>query len=77
MPSLDTEASRSDSGVDLEKDAKQDRKEGPYGDPQIEIKSVQGLPKEAPGGALEAFRKGGRKKSDFQTPWDSENEAPA
>ena len=46
------------------------------GDPKIEPKSSQGLPKEAPGDAPEASRKGGRKNSDFQTPWDSENELP-
>ena len=39
-------------------------------------KSTQGLPKEAPGVAPEATRKGGRKNSDFQTPLDSENEVP-
>ena len=46
-------------------------------DPKIEPKPGQGLPKEAPRGAPEAFRKGCRKNNDFQTPLDSENEAPA
>ena len=46
------------------------------GTPKIDPKSSQGRPKEAPGGAPEAFRKGGRKNSDVQTPLDSENEAP-
>ena len=45
--------------------------------PQIEPKSSQGLPKEVLGGAPEAFLKGCRKKSGFQTFLDSENEAAA
>ena len=45
--------------------------------PQNRAKIEPRTPKEAPGGVPEASRKGGRKKSDFQTPWDSENEAPA
>ena len=45
------------------------------GDPKMVPKSSQGLPEEAPGGAPEASRKGCRKSNDFQTPWDSENEA--
>ena len=63
--------------IELEKRYEKRGKIGSPGDPKIEPKSSQGLPKEAPGGVPEASRKGGRKKSDFQTPWDSENEAPA
>ncbi len=63
--------------IELKKRYEKGGKIGSPGDPKIEPKSSQGPPKEAPGGVPEASRKGGRKKSDFQTPWDSENEAPA
>ena len=49
------------------------KENGVPGDP----KSSQGLPKEAPGDAPEASRKGCRKNNDFQIPLNSENEAGA
>ena len=62
--------------IELEKRYEKGEKIGCPGDPKIEPKSSQGLPKEAPGRAPEASRKGGLKNSDFRTPWDSENELP-
>ena len=61
--------------IRCEKSVKHKRKFGPQGDPKIEPKSSRGLPKEGPGGAPEASRKGCRKSCDFRTPLDSENEA--
>ena len=46
-------------------------------DPKIEPKSSQGLLKEAPGVLRRPRGKEIEKNSDFQTPLNSENEAPA
>ena len=50
---------------------------GAHKGPQMEPKLSQGAPKETPGGAPEAIRKGCRKNVAFQIHVDSENEAAA